>query len=34
MPEKIRRIALGLEYQVTNYIGLQKQKTPDQPIQG
>ena len=34
MPEKIRRIALGLEYQGTNYFGLQKQKTTDQTIQG
>ena len=33
MPEKIRRIALGLEYQGTNYFGLQKQKTTDQTIQ-
>jgi len=34
MPKKIRRIALGLEYQGTNYFGLQKQKTTEQTVQG
>jgi tRNA pseudouridine38-40 synthase len=34
MPKKIRRIALGLEYQGTNYFGLQKQKTTEKTVQG
>ncbi len=34
MPKKIRRIALGLEYQGTEYFGLQKQKTTEKTIQG
>ena len=34
MPKKIRRVALGLEYQGTNYFGLQKQKTTKKTVQG
>ncbi len=34
MPKKTRRIALGLEYQGTNYFGLQKQKTTEKTVQG
>ena len=34
MPVVIKRIALGLEYQGTNYFGLQKQKSTEQTVQG
>ena len=34
MSKRIRRIALGLEYQGTNYFGLQKQKTTEKTVQG
>ena len=34
MPKKIKRVALGLEYQGTNYFGLQKQKTTEKTVQG
>jgi tRNA pseudouridine38-40 synthase len=34
MPKKTKRIALGLEYQGTNYFGLQKQKTTEKTVQG
>ena len=34
MSKRVRRIALGLEYQGTNYFGLQKQKTTEKTVQG